>query len=146
MDDLLIIRTAWLFGPGKMNFVAKILTLAHERESLSVVHDQLGSPTYTPDLAEHTLDLLEHDARGLFHLSNSGHASWCELAAEAVAAEGLDCHVDPVPTSAYPTKATRPAYSVLDISAFTELTGITPRPWPQALREYVHQLMAEQQD
>lgn len=146
MDDVLIIRTAWLFGPSKVNFVEKILGLARERDTLSVVHDQTGSPTYTPDLADYTLDLLEADARGLFHLTNAGQATWCELADEAIAIAGIDCRVDPVPTSAYPTKATRPAYSALDISSFTEATNISPRPWPQALREYVHVLLAQNSD
>ncbi len=136
-DKLLIIRTAWLFGPGKTNFVQKILGLAKERKAISVVHDQIGSPTFAPDLAKHTSELIQHNARGLFHLTNSGRASWCELAAEAVNVAGLNCRVDPVPTSAYPTRAVRPAYSVLNISAFTNATSITPRPWPQALRDYI---------
>ncbi len=138
-DKLLIIRTAWLFGPGKTNFVHKILGLAKERETISVVNDQIGSPTFAPDLAKHTLDLIRHNARGLFHLTNSGKASWCELATEAVSVAGLNCRVDPVPTSAYPTRAVRPAYSALSTAAFTKATSITPRPWPQALRDYISQ-------
>lgn len=140
--NLLILRTAWLFGPRKTNFVHKILGLAKEREELSVVHDQIGSPTYAPDLARHTLDLVKHDRRGLYHLANAGQASWCELATEAVAAAGLPCRVVAVPTSAYPTKATRPAYSVLDTSRFSRDTGMAPRPWGAALREYVMGLLA----
>lgn len=136
--ELLIIRTAWLFGPGKTNFVHKILGLAKERQALAVVHDQFGSPTYTPDLAAHTLALADSGARGLFHLANAGRASWCELASEAVSAAGLACRVDPVPTDSYPTKAARPAYSVLDLGKFTQATGTTPRPWAQAVREYVY--------
>ncbi|MGE4551869.1 MAG: dTDP-4-dehydrorhamnose reductase [Desulfovibrionaceae bacterium] len=140
----LVARTAWLFGPGKGNFVHKILTLAATRKTLGVVHDQMGSPTYTPDLARHTVQLMAAGAVGLFHVVNSGRASWCELAAEAVSAAGLHCRVEPIPTSAYPTKATRPAFSVLDTARFTRATGVTPRPWLQALRDYVFRDLAEE--
>lgn len=136
--NILIIRTAWLFGPYKTNFVHKILNFARERESLTIVHDQSGSPTYTPDLADYTIELLKNEASGIFNVVNSGKASWCELATEAINCSAINCRVDPVPTSAYPTKATRPPYSVLDTSKLTELTGITPRPWVQALRDYIY--------
>lgn len=143
LPRLLIIRTSWLFGPGKINFVSRILELAADRPELSVVHDQIGSPTYTPDLAEGALALVEAGATGLFHLANSGQASWCELAAEAVHCADIPCRVVPIPSSEYPQKACRPAYSVLDLSAFTAATGITPRPWVQALREFVYSRLHE---
>jgi dTDP-4-dehydrorhamnose reductase len=145
-DNILIIRTAWLFGPYKSNFVHKIVNLAKERENLTVVHDQNGSPTYTPDLAEYSIELLRHEARGIFNVVNSGKASWCELATEAVDSSAINCRVDPVPTSAYPTKAKRPPYSVLDTSKFSELTGITPRPWVQALRDYLYNDLKDHQE
>ncbi|NDV27342.1 dTDP-4-dehydrorhamnose reductase [Desulfovibrio sp. JC010] len=145
-DDFLIIRTAWLFGPHRTNFVHKIVNFAKERENLTVVHDQNGSPTYTPDLAEYSIELLKHEAKGIFNLVNSGKASWCELATEAVDSCAINCRVDPVPTSAYPTKAKRPPYSVLDTSKFTEVTGITPRPWVQALRDYVYNDQKDHQE
>ncbi len=137
LSDVLILRTAWLFGPGRSNFVAKILDLAKTREELAVVHDQEGSPTYTPDLAQGTLALVEAGARGLFHLANAGRASWCELATEAIGLAGLPCRVRPILAAAWPAKAVRPAFSVLDTTAFTRATGVTPRPWLQALRDYV---------
>ncbi|SDB30144.1 dTDP-4-dehydrorhamnose reductase [Desulfonatronum thiosulfatophilum] len=139
LDRLTIIRTAWLFGPGRTNFVAKILALAAQRASLNVVHDQTGSPTYTPDLADYSVELLKAEGTGIFHLVNCGCATWCELAGAAVQAKGLQCDVFPIPSDQYPQKAKRPAYSVLDTCAFTTLTGIKPRPWLQALREYVFQ-------
>ncbi|MFW5498378.1 MULTISPECIES: dTDP-4-dehydrorhamnose reductase [unclassified Maridesulfovibrio] len=145
-DGILIIRTAWLFGPHKTNFVHKILSFAKERESLTVVHDQAGSPTYTPDLADYSIELLKHEAKGIFNVVNSGKASWCELATEAIDSCAINCRVDPVPTSAYPTKATRPPYSVLDTSKFTEVTGKTPRPWVQALRDYVYNDLKDHQE
>jgi len=137
-DNLYILRTAWIFGPGKSNFVAKILGLAKERPALNVVHDQRGSPTYTVDLARYTLALVEAASPGLYHVVNSGRASWCELTAEAVAVAGLDCRIEAITTDQYPLPAKRPAYSVLDTSKFTAATGVTPRPWVQALRDYVY--------
>lgn len=132
-----ICRTAWLFGPGRKNFVTTILNLCRTRDSLNVVDDQIGSPTCTIDLAAMSLALLEAGASGLFHLVNAGEASWCDLASEAVRLTGLPCSIHPIPTSGYPTKAARPAYSVLSTQAFTAATGQTPRPWAKALREYV---------
>lgn len=137
LPNLLIIRTSWLFGPCKINFVTRILELAATRPELSVVHDQIGSPSYTPDLAANSLALLDRGATGVFHLANAGQASWCELATEAVRGADLPCRIKPIPSSEYPQKACRPSYSVLDLSAFTAVTGITPRPWLQALREFL---------
>ena len=139
LDDLLILRTAWLFGPCKTNFIERILTLAKDREELTVIHDQIGCPTYTPDLARHTLELINKNASGTFHLTNSGQASWCEFAAEAVSCAGLPCRVQPITSEEYPQKAVRPRFSVLDTTDFTRVTGTTPRPWVQALREYLFQ-------
>lgn len=137
LPSLLIIRTSWLFGPCKTNFVTRILELAATRPELSVVHDQIGSPSYTPDLAANSLALVEKGAKGIFHLANAGQASWCELAAEAVRGADLPCRIKPIPSAEYPQKACRPAYSVLDLTRFTEVTGIAPRPWVQALREFL---------
>lgn len=142
-DRTLIIRISWLFGPGKINFVEKILTLCEGRDSLSVVDDQTGSPSYAPDVAANTLKLLEMDATGTYHLCNSGETTWHGLASAAVALAGLDCTVEPVPSSAYPTKAVRPVYSVLDLSKFTQATGETPRHWRDALKEYVTKELAK---
>ena len=137
LPGLLIIRTSWLFGPCRINFVTRILELAATRPELSVVDDQIGSPSYTPDLAANSLALVESGASGIFHLANSGQASWCELAAEAVRGADLPCRIKPIHSSEYPQKACRPAYSVLDLAKFTAATGITPRPWLQALREFL---------
>ncbi len=138
LDNLLILRTSWLFGPGKINFVEKILGFAKERESINVVNDQKGSPTYTPDLAEWSIALCRAGATGVFHTAGGGLATWCELAVEAVAAAGIDCRVLPVPSDAFPQKATRPPYSVLDTSKLAGVAGVTPRSWIQAVREYVY--------
>ena len=146
LTRLVIIRTAWLFGPGKGNFVRTMLNLGATRSELNVVHDQLGSPTYTPDLAEYSLALVESGATGLFHVANAGVASWCELAAEALRCAAASCTVHAIPSAEYPQKAKRPTYSVLDTTKFTEATGVTPRPWVQAVRDYVFRETAKRCD
>lgn len=137
LSHLLIIRTAWLFGPHKTNFVRRILELAATRPELGIVHDQVGSPTFTLDLAAYSLALVERQATGIFHVANAGQASWCELAAEAVQCADIHCQVRPITSAQYPQKAVRPAFSVLDISKFRSVTGISPRPWITALREFI---------
>jgi len=136
-EGLLILRTAWLFGPGKMNFVRRMLDLAAERPELKVVDAQHGSPTYTPDLAEMTVDLLRAGASGLFHAVNTGEATWHSLAAEALRLAGLATPVLPIATRDYPVKAVRPPYSVLDVSDLARATGRRPRHWKEALADYV---------
>jgi len=143
LEKHLILRTAWLFGPGKTNFVEKILGFAKTRDVLKVVHDQIGSPTSTADLSGMTVDLLQAGATGLFHTVNSGRASWCELASEAVSTAGINCEVLPITSAEYPQKAKRPAYSALDTGRFAAAVGHAPRPWIQALREYVYGLVDE---
>ncbi len=146
LPGLCILRTAWLFGPGRKNFILTIINLARTRDKVNVVHDQIGSPTYTLDLARYTLDLARCKVHGIFHLVNTGQATWCELAAEAVSLAGVNCIITPIPSSEYPTKAVRPAYSVLSVDKFTALTGVTPRPWANALREYIFEYVVSPQD
>jgi dTDP-4-dehydrorhamnose reductase len=137
LENCLIVRTAWLFGPGRGNFVTTILDLCRKNAGVDVVHDQIGSPTYTVDLARYSLKLVEAEAHGLFHVADAGEASWCELADEAVRLARLEGVIRPVTSSEFPRKAARPVYSVLDCSSFERMTGIKPRPWPQALRDYI---------
>ena len=141
IDAFQILRTAWLYGPGKKNFVATILGLAKTREELKVVADQIGSPTYTLDLAGWIADLARTEAAGIFHAVGSGQASWCDLATEAVVASGLHCRVLPIPSDAYPQKAKRPPYSVLDNAKLAAAIGRAPRSWTITVREYVYELM-----
>lgn len=136
-ERTLILRVAWLFGPGKMNFVQRMLELAQERDRLAVVNDQTGSPSYTPDLAFFMLELIKQDATGVYHIANSDSATWHDLASAAIHMAGIPCEVDPISSAQWPTKATRPVYSVLDTTKFQKKTGVIPRPWRDALREYV---------
>lgn len=138
LPNCCIIRTAWLFGPGRKNFITTILEACRKRDTISVVHDQTGSPTYTPDLAHWSLLLAQQKAAGIFHAANAGTATWCELACEAVTLSERHCRVDPIASSQWPQPAARPAYSVLNTDKLTQATGIKPRPWPQALREYIY--------
>lgn len=141
-DNACVLRSAWLFGPGRKNFVSTILRLAASSPRLTVVHDQVGSPTFTADLAAMSLALAEAEAMGVVHAANGGQASWCELACEAVSLANVDSLVQPITSEQWPQKARRPTYSVLDTGRLTRLTGIKPRPWPQALRDYIFQSFA----
>ena len=136
-DRSLVLRTAWLFGPGRRNFVQTILDACRRRDAISVVHDQNGSPTYTLDLAYWSALLVEAGQTGLWHAANSGRASWCELACEAVSLAGNPCRVEPIPSTEWPQKARRPAFSVLNCDKLANFLGETLRPWPQALRDYL---------
>jgi dTDP-4-dehydrorhamnose reductase len=137
-EQYCIVRTAWLFGPGRGNFVDTVLNACRKRDSIDVVHDQTGSPTYTADLASWSLSLMKAEGRGIFHVVNSGLASWCDLACEAVSLAAVPCRVNPISSAEWPQKARRPHFSALDTRRFTEVTGIVPRPWPLALREYIY--------
>ena len=132
-----VCRTAWLFGPGRKNFVDTIVKAAATRPALTVVDDQTGSPTFTEDLACFLGALAEKRMTGIWHTVNSGSATWYELAKEAVALSGLACTVTPIPSDAWPQKAKRPAYSVLDNSKLGDFLGRKPRSWQDALRTYL---------
>lgn len=136
-DKSCIIRTAWLFGPGRKNFVDTILAASRKNNVLKVVDDQIGSPTYTPDLANWSVALAEKRSTGIWHAVNSGRASWCELAGEAVSLASSSCRVVPITSAEWPQKAKRPEYSPLDNSKLAQILGAPPRPWQKALREYI---------
>ncbi len=133
----LVIRTAWMYGPGGRNFVETILGRAASGAPLRVVNDQFGSPTHASDVAECVERLMRLDAEGVFHVTNGGEATWHELACRAIALAGLDAAVEPVTSEMYVTPAARPRYSVLDCGKYVALTGHQPREWDAALSEYV---------
>ncbi len=133
----LIVRTAWVFGPYGTNFPTKILERATGSIAVTVVNDEVGSPTYTLDLAAGILDLLEARARGVFHLAGSGSCTRDEMAREILRLAGLErVKVIAVPSSTFPTKAARPANSVLDCSKAAAL-GVTMPDWHDALARFV---------
>lgn len=142
-QDALIVRTAWVYAPAGANFVRTMLRLMAERPEVRVVADQVGTPTYAPGLAAALWALAAQGARGIFHYTDSGVASWYDFAVaiqeEALAAGLLDKAVPvlPITTTDYPTPACRPAYSVLDKQATFAALG-TPAPhWRVQLRKMI---------
>lgn len=143
----IIIRTAWLYSTFGNNFVKTILRLAGERPELSVVADQVGSPTYAEDLARAIACIMENDDRGIYegiyHFSDEGVCSWHEFASEIVRLSGLPCKVKPVTTAEYPTKTKRPAYSVLDKDKIKRTFGVNVPEWQESLKRCMKGLMAK---
>jgi dTDP-4-dehydrorhamnose reductase len=135
--DALIVRTAWVFGPGGVNFPTKILERAASSDTISVVDDEIGSPTYTIDLARGILALLDAGATGIFHLANAGSCARDEMAREILRLAGLDSvTVVPLPAATFPVKAARPANSVLDCSK-AAAAGVAMPDWRDALARFI---------
>lgn len=137
--DALIVRTAWVFGPAGVNFPVKILDAARTRDSLKVVTDEIGSPTYTLDLAAGILGLVKAGASGIFHLAGSGSCSRFELAQEIVRLAGVGTPIEPVTSDAFPTKAARPLNSVLDCSKAAAL-GVEMPEWHDSLARFLREI------
>ena len=133
----LVVRSAWLFGPGGVNFVDTILAKARAGEGLRVVDDQRGAPTYTHDLARGLVRLLASGQLGTFHCTNTGACTWYELAEHAVRRAGLGVMVERTDTASLPRPAKRPAYSVLDTRWFERATGTTLPPWQDAVDRHL---------
>ena len=138
----LIVRSAWLYGPGGTNFVDTILAKARAGEPLRVVDDQRGSPTLTHDLAAGLVRLIGSGQLGTFHCTNAGACSWYDLAAHAVQRAGLTVAVQRTDTASFPRPAPRPRYSVLDNQWFERATGAPLPPWQDAVDRYVGSLAA----
>lgn len=142
LPDALIVRTAWVFGPGR-NFVRTMLEAAHralhgQGPGLRVVDDQRGSPTYADDLARALIALVEAGGTGTYHVANAGIATWWELARAAIDEWGHpELPIARVRTEEFPRPAPRPAWSVLDCGR-AERLGVRMRPWREALRAYLH--------
>ncbi|HVO58739.1 MAG TPA: dTDP-4-dehydrorhamnose reductase [Dongiaceae bacterium] len=131
-----IARTSWLFGVHGPSFPAKILQAADSRPELSVVNDQIGSPTYTRDLARAIRQLVQKGAHGIFHVTDEGVCSWFDFAREILALSGRSNPVLPITTDQSARPARRPAYSVLS-PASLHAVGIRTRPWQEALRAFL---------
>lgn len=137
--DHLIVRTAWLYGEHGDHFVGRILARARSGETLRVVDDQRGSPTLVDDLADAIASLLRVEHRGVVHVVNTGVVSRFELARRALEATGLlgKVRLEAVRTVVPAGGTARPAQSALDTGRFTRLTGAVPRPWAEALDDYL---------
>lgn len=134
----LVVRTAWLFGPGGNNFVEKVLRQGREGQLLRVVSDQRGNPTYAGDLARAILHLVERGVEGLVHATNAGSATWHEFAREILRQAGTELEVEPITLASLSSPARRPADSRLDTRALEE-RGFRMPPWPDALARYLRQ-------
>jgi len=137
----LVVRTSWVFGPGGANFVATLRDLiAAGRLPLRVVADQVGAPTYSRFLACALLDLGESGAAGVVHYQNREPVSWFEFAREIARMSGARVEILPVSTGEFPRPAPRPAYSVLSVARFENLTGRAVEDWRRGLAEYVQEM------
>lgn len=137
-----VIRTAWLYSPFGNNFVKTMRRLGAERESINVVCDQIGSPTYAGDLAAAIVAILPQMRDGMheiYHFTNEGVCSWYDFACAIMALSGLPCRVNPIPSSQYPTRATRPMYSVLSKEKIKHDFNITIPHWQEALIKCLQQ-------
>jgi dTDP-4-dehydrorhamnose reductase len=138
LPGALIVRTAWLFGPGRVNFVDKVVAQGRRGGPFPVVEDEVGSPTYAPDLAEALLELGRRWLAGVLHLVNEGQASRLEMARFCLAAAGLDPELaQPITSAELGLPAARPAYSVLDAGAAARLRGKTLPDWRDGVRRYL---------
>ena len=137
LDKFFIIRTAWLYGINGRNFPKTMLELAENHSDITVVYDEVGTPTYTPDLARGICELVETDYYGIYHLTNSGSCSWCEFARYIFDISGRDVNVIPVTASEFARPAPRPSYSVLNNKNWIE-KGFKPlRDYKDAIKEYI---------
>ena len=137
LDKYFIVRTAWLYGINGKNFPKTMLELAENHPEITVVYDEVGTPTYTPDLAYGISELIETDFYGIYHLTNSGSCSWCEFARYIFEIAGRDVNVVPVTASEFSRPAPRPSYSVLMNKKWIE-NGFEPlRDYKEAISEYI---------
>lgn len=146
--EALLIRTSWVYSSYGANFVKTILRLCRERDSLNVIYDQIGTPTYARDLAGFILSSLDtavsQRISGIFHYSNEGVASWYDFAVAIRDIAGLKTRISPIETSQYPTPATRPKYSVLNKGKVKKTFGIEIPYWRESLVRAMDIILKEQ--
>ena len=137
LDKYFIVRTAWLYGVNGKNFPKTMLELAKNHSEITVVYDEVGSPTYTLDLAYGISQLIETDYYGIYHITNSESCSWCEFARYIFEVAGVDVNVIPVTASEFARPAPRPSYSVLENKNWI-YNGFKPlRSYKEAIKEYI---------
>lgn len=143
-DKYFTLRTSWLYSEFAGNFVKTMLKLGREREELRVIWDQVGTPTYAIDLAGAILSIIESQSRayGLYHYSNEGLTSWYDFATAIFELSGLPTRTVPIRTAEYPTKATRPAYSVMDKTKAKTQLGLAIPHWRTSLKVCLERLAA----
>jgi len=140
LDKYYIVRISWVFGQTGSNFVKTMMKFAKDRDELNVVCDQVGSPTYTKDLAVLLSDMALSGKYGVYHATNEGVCSWAEFAAEIMKRSGSSCRVNPILSEQYPTKATRPKNSRLSKRSLDEAGFARLPEWQDALSRYIGEL------
>ncbi|MER3499561.1 MAG: dTDP-4-dehydrorhamnose reductase [Chitinophagaceae bacterium] len=140
--DAIVFRTSWVYSSYGKNFVKTMLRLMSEREEIKVVNDQTGSPTYAADLAEAILQIIAGGKwqKGIYHYSNAGEITWFDFANAIAEISKSKCRVLPISTADYPTKAARPAYSVLDKTKIQQTFHIKLKPWKESLARCLSKL------
>lgn len=138
--DAIIIRTSWVYSSFGNNFVKTMMRLMKERDSLNVVNDQIGSPTYAADLAACIIAIVSsnHQESGIYNYSNKGQVSWFDFALAIKEIGQFDCDVSGIPSSAYPTPARRPAYSLLNKHKINETFGIIVPDYKKSLEKCIY--------
>lgn len=142
LADAVIIRTSWVYSTYGNNFVKTMIRLMSERDEISVIDDQIGSPTYARDLAEAILSIIEHKEwiGGMYHYSNEGEISWYDFAVAIREIKDLTCVIHAIPTINYPTPARRPKYSLLDKSKIKNDYDLSIPNWKESLSKMIKQL------
>ena len=142
--NYMIVRTAWLYSSVGKNFVKTMLMLGDTKEEINVVADQKGCPTWAHDIAVALMALLNKNGKNeiheTFHFTNEGEITWHDFATAIMEISGKTCKVNPITTNQYPTKAKRPAYSVLDLSKIKEFAGIEIPYWRKSLMKCMEEL------
>lgn len=140
LDKYFIVRISWVFGVNGNNFIKTMIKLGKEKEKLNVVCDQIGSPTYTFDLAPLLCDMAVSEKYGVYHATNEGFCSWAEFASEIMKKANLDCKINAIPTSEYPAKAVRPFNSRMSKQSLIN-NGFTTMPeWKDALHRFLKEI------
>ena len=140
LEKFFLVRIAWVFGVNGKNFIKTMLNLGKTRDHLPVVADQIGSPTYTYDLARLLVDMIETDRYGRYHATNEGLCSWYEFACEIFKQAGMNVTVSPVTSDQYPAKAKRPMNSRMDKSKLDEMGFKRLPSWQDALGRYLKEI------
>ena len=140
LEKFFLVRIAWVFGVNGKNFIKTMLNLGKTRDHLTVVADQIGSPTYTYDLARLLVDMIETDRYGRYHATNEGLCSWYEFACEIFKQAGMNVTVSPVTSDQYPAKAKRPMNSRMDKSKLDEMGFERLPSWQDALGRYLKEI------
>jgi dTDP-4-dehydrorhamnose reductase len=136
----LLIRVSWLCGKYGNNFVKTMLSLAAERDQLSVVNDQFGSPTFTKNVVENCWSLIQEKEEGIFHISSKGKCTWYDFASEIFKESGIEINLNPVDSSEFPTKAKRPAFSLLSTEKMANISGVSIISWKEGLKTLLAEL------